>query len=244
MSDQQKWNKKEIVLWGLGMCGGVKGFVDTETVGVYLFESLPGLFGLKKHPQYPDIDVARVQLADAKKEKGEADPARVIQDTDERKARSRETGHDRRILSRDPMWKLNEEGVRWFNQQRAQIQEYVDSSRRIGERRGPGSIQIKADKISHAILDRIRRRTSFASFSSDPGRARSEKDLGVLDFFAVFNVDAHTPQIGYEKARTQTLAALGDGSQEAAYAQTLSKLYGTRYRTYYDEMLAQEDTTT
>src|SRR5437879_1308529 len=75
------WTKKEIVLWGLGMCGGAKGFVDTETVGVFLFEQHPGIFGLKTRPEYPDIDVARVMLADAKRNKGPDDPVRVTQDT-------------------------------------------------------------------------------------------------------------------------------------------------------------------
>ena len=32
---EKEWTKKEIVLWGLGMCGGTTGFVDTETVGVF-----------------------------------------------------------------------------------------------------------------------------------------------------------------------------------------------------------------
>lgn len=235
----KEWTKKEIVLWGLGMCGGAKGFVDTETVGVFLFEQHPGIFGLRTRPQYPDIDVARVQLADAKRDKGPNDPVRVIQDTDERKRKARQRGDDKRILSRDPMWMLNEAGIRWYNENRDEIQRYIDSVRKLGERRGRGSVHVTVKKISAAVIDRIRKRPSFEKFAKNPGREYTEKDLPILDFFAVFNVDAHTPENLFQTARTRTLEAVEDGSVEEKYARELSRLYAYRYRNYYDELLAQ-----
>ena len=235
----REWTKKEIVLWGLGMCGGAKGFVDTETVGVFLFEQHPGIFGLKTHSEYPDIDVARVMLADAKRDKGPDDPPRVIQDTDQRKREVRERGEERRVLSRDPQWMLNEEGFRWYNKSKDQIQEYIDSVRKLGERRGRGSIQVTARRISVAVIERIRKRSSFARFTGNPSASYTEKDLPILDFFAVFNVDAHTPENMFQAARTRTLEACEDGSVEELYAKELSKLYSHRYRTYYDDLLAK-----
>lgn len=221
------------------MCGGTKGFVDTETVGVFLFEQHPGIFGLKTHPEYPDIDVARVMLADAKRDKGRDDPRRVVQDTDDRKREAKERGEDRRIVSRDPQWMLNEEGVRWYNENRDEILGYIDSVRRLGERRGRGSVHVSARRISAAVIDRIQRRPSFARFAEDSRKSYTEKDLPILDFFAVFNVDAHTPESLFQVARTRTLEACEDGSAEEAYAKELSRLYAHRYRTYYDELLAK-----
>ncbi len=234
----REWNKKEIVLWGLGMCGGAKGFVDTETVGVFLFEQHPGIFGLRTRPEYPDIDVARVQLADAKRNKGPGDPVRVIQDTDRRKREARERGDDKRVLSRDPMWMLNEEGIRWFNEYREEIQGYIESVRKLGERRGRGSVRVTAKRISAAVIERIRKRASFQRFGRNPNAAWTEKDLSILDFFAVFNIDAHTPENLYQSARTRTLEAVEEGSAEEAYVKELSVRYGHRYRTYYDDLLA------
>ena len=236
---EQEWTKKEIVLWGLGMCGGMKGFVDTETVGVFLFEQHPGIFGLRTRPQYPDIDVARVQLSDAKRDKGPNDPVRVIQDTDERKRRAREHGNEKRILSRDPMWKLNEEGIRWYDQNRDEIQLYIDSVTKLGERRGRGSVHVSAKRISEAVIERIRKRASFARFARNPGGNYSDKDLPILDFFAVFNVDAHTPESLFQIARTRTLEAVESGSIDEKYVIEMSKIYAHRYRTYYDDLLAQ-----
>lgn len=237
----KEWTKKEIVLWGLGICGGTKGFVDTETVGVFLFEQHPGIFGLRTRPEYPDIDVARVQLADAKRDKGPDDPVRVIQDTDERKRKVRERGDAKRVLSRDPMWKLNEAGIRWFNENRESIQRYIDSVSKLGERRGRGSVHVSAKKISAAVIERIRKRVSFTKFTRDPEANYTEKDLPILDFFAVFNVDSHTPQNLFEAARTRTLEAVEDGSVEEQYVKELSQLYGHRYRNYYDDLLAREN---
>lgn len=235
----KQWTKKEIVLWGLGMCGGAKGFVDTETVGVFLFEQHPGIFGLRTHPQYPDIDVARVQLADAKRNKGPDDPIRVIQDTDERKRKARQRGEDKRVLSRDPMWRLNDEGIRWYEENHAAIQGYIDSVAKLGERRGRGSVHVSAKRISAAVIDRIHKRSSFAKFTRNPERMYGEKDLPILDFFEVFNVDAHTPESFFQAARTRTLEAVEGGSVQEKYVKELSRLYAHRYRTYYDELLAQ-----
>jgi hypothetical protein len=236
---EKEWTKKEIVLWGLGMCGGTKGFVDTETVGVFLFERHPGIFGLKNHPQYPDIDVARVQLADAKRDKGPDDPVRVIQDTDERKRKARQRGSEKRVLSRDPMWMLNEEGIRWYNENREAIEGHIDSVSKLGERRARGSVQVTAKRISAAVIDRIHKRSSFQKFTRNPAENYTEKDLPILDFFAVFNVDAHTPETLFQTARTRTLEALETDSVEELYAKELSRPYGHRYRNYYDELLAE-----
>jgi hypothetical protein len=237
----KEWTKKEIVLWGLGMCGGCKGFVDTETVGVFLFEQHPGIFGLRTHPQYPDIDVARVQLADAKRDKGPDDPIRVVQDTDERKRKARQRGEDKRVLSRDPMWMLNEEGVRWYNGTHQAIQNYIDTVAKLGERRGRGSVHVSAKRISAAVMERIHKRFSFRKFTGNPVATYGETDLPILDFFAVFNVDAHTPESLFQAARTRTLEAVESGSVEEEYVRELSRLYAHRYRNYYDELLAQGD---
>jgi hypothetical protein len=234
-----EWTKKEIVLWGLGMCGGTKGFVDTETVGVFLFERHPGIFGLKNHPRYPDIDVARVQLADAKRDKGPDDPVRVVQDTDERKREARQHGNEKRILSRDPMWMLNEDGIRWFNENREAIAEHIVSAKKLGERRARGSVQVTAKRISAAVIDRIHKRSSFLKFASNPAGDFTENELPILDFFAVFNVDAHTPETLFQTSRTRTLEAVENGSVEESYVKELARLYAHRYRKYYDELLAE-----
>lgn len=238
---EKEWTKKEIVLWGLGMCGGAKGFVDKETVGVFLFEKHAGIFCLRNYPQYPDIEAARAALTDAKKNRSADDPVRVIQDTDERKRKAREHGDDKRVISKEPMWMLNEEGIRWYNENRDAIQRYIDSATKLGERRGRGSVHVSAKRISEAVIERIRKRASFSKFARNPDAAYTDKDLPILDFFAAFNVDAHTPQNLFQSARTRTLEAVEDGSREERYAKELSRLYAHRYRSYYDDLLAQGD---
>ncbi len=231
---KKRWTKKELVVWGLGVCGGDKGWVDTEDVGVFLFRKHPGIFGLRKYREYPNVDVARIQLADAKRDKGTDDPARVIQDTDERKREARRRGDEKRVVSKDPQWRLNELGRDWFHRNRDAIDIFVSRAASLGARRAAGGKQITTAKISEAVTKRVRARKSFAVFST----TKSPAELSILDFFAVFNVDAHTPSPIFQRERTRTLSALDDGSTEADYATRLSEQFGDRYRTYYDELLA------
>ncbi len=237
---KRNWTKKEIVLWGLGEAGGTTEFIDTETVGVLLFHKHPGIFALRKYPQYPDIDVARIQLSDAKRDKGPADPARVVQDTDLKRP-SAGRGKQR-ILSKNPTWKLNAAGIKWYEENKAAISQSIDSASKVGERRSSVSTKISADKITSAVLNRIRLRPSFSTFQKN-NESVGPEELSILDFFEVFNVDAHTPEVLYQQGRQRLKAALEEGSPEARYCDALATMYGSCYRTYYDKLLAGEVST-
>jgi hypothetical protein len=137
------------------------------------------------------------------------------------------------------MWMLNEEGIRWYNENHEAIEQHIETVAKLGERRGRGSVQVTARRISTAVMDRIHKRLSFLKFCKDPDAVYNEKELPILDFFAAFNVDAHTPESLFQTARTRTLEAVASGSVEEMYVKELARLYAHRYRSYYDELLAE-----
>lgn len=231
-----RYTKKDLVVWALGRCGGDSHPVDTETVGVYLFELGLSDFALKKYTQYPDIDVTRVQLHDAKKNK-ESEPARVEQDTDARKREARQRGDARRILSRDPRWQLNAAGLTWYRGHSDAVEKQVQGDKSLGVRRAPNAVRLTATRLSSAVLSRIRGRSSFQAFCASPD---GTCEVSIHDFFAVFNVDAYTPDHGYVSAKAKVLEAVAGCDAERRYVQLAADRFGSRYRTALDELLTGE----
>ncbi len=56
-----------LVTLALYLVGGEDKFVDTEDVAVKSYEIAPGRFGWRKYPQFPNLELVRVFLSDAKK---------------------------------------------------------------------------------------------------------------------------------------------------------------------------------
>ena len=83
-----------LALYGLG------GESDLESVAIQAFEMFPGLFTWKSYPQYPDKDVVRVHLSDAKK----AQFGRLVTDRDLR-------GEGDRAMGRTKRYALTKAGI-------------------------------------------------------------------------------------------------------------------------------------
>jgi hypothetical protein len=212
-----KWSKKEISIWGLGMCGGATSPVDAETVGVYLWKVHPGVFGLRKYPAHPDVEVARCALShcgvavERKKGKGQF------------------------------LWMLSSSGRAWFDENRKKIEGYVRSISAIGERRSPTSL-VSAGRIYMVVVSRIRSLEGFKQFSAnlEANPRRRKHLLSVEDFFCVFNIDEHTPATLYEEARRRVLAAISNlpsSAHERKYVTVIAEEFGDRYQSAIDEMV-------
>ena len=59
----------EIVVLAVADLGGAARFVDTEDVAIRSHELAPSLFSWRKHPQQVNLEIVRVSLSDAKKQK-------------------------------------------------------------------------------------------------------------------------------------------------------------------------------
>lgn len=54
------------------LLGGASRHLDTEDVAVKAFSLAPAMFGWQKYPQFPNLELVRVALSDAKKRKNGA----------------------------------------------------------------------------------------------------------------------------------------------------------------------------
>lgn len=100
---------REIVILALHLLGGATRTVHTEDIALKCFEIAPDSFSWTKYTQYPDKDIVRVALTDARKEKYGA----LV---DGRSGQKR--GQFQRT-QRDPVtdgWTLTSAGVHWVEQ--------------------------------------------------------------------------------------------------------------------------------
>jgi hypothetical protein len=67
-SDDAKLNNSEVAVYALYLTGGASRHVHTEEVALKCFELAPDAFSWVRFPKYPDKDIARVALTDARKD--------------------------------------------------------------------------------------------------------------------------------------------------------------------------------
>lgn len=60
---------RELVVYGLYLAGGASSFAHTEDVALECWKRFQDSFSWTKYPQYPDKDIVRVALTDARKPK-------------------------------------------------------------------------------------------------------------------------------------------------------------------------------
>ena len=60
---------RELVVYALYLLGGDSNHVHTEDVAIKCFELFPSSFSWVKHTRFPDKDIVRVALTDARKSK-------------------------------------------------------------------------------------------------------------------------------------------------------------------------------
>lgn len=107
---------REIVVYALYLLGGATRKCHTEDIALKCFELAPDSFSWTKHTQYPDKDIVRVALTDARKNKyGGVIDGRTGQSRGQFQKTQREPTTDG--------WILTDAGVTWIEQnfQRLQI---------------------------------------------------------------------------------------------------------------------------
>ena len=106
---------REIVVYVLGLLGGASQRVHTEDIAVKCHELYPDAFSWTKYTVYPDKDIVRVALTDARKEKYGA----LV---------SGRTGQNRGLSAktrRSPVadgWMLTQAGLEWLEREGTQFE--------------------------------------------------------------------------------------------------------------------------
>src|SRR5580765_1329574 len=96
---------RELVVYALYVAGGATSRVHTEDLALKCWELFPDSFSWTKYPTYPDKDIVRVALTDARKDKyGGLISGRVEGHTGDSKGGDAEG------------WLLTEKGLAWIKQ--------------------------------------------------------------------------------------------------------------------------------
>lgn len=161
----------EIAVYALYLQGGASHSVHTEDVALKCFELAPGSYSWIKHTLYPDKEVARSSLVDARKEKN---GSLVVGRAGKGK------GHWRR-KAQDPEpdgWQLSEAGSKWVCEHEQHLAELLKQAE-------PKSHRQEVLKK----LNRIRRHNLFETFTDQPDSFVPH--IGSLAELMRCRVDAH-----------------------------------------------------
>ncbi|MCD6404672.1 MAG: hypothetical protein J7M19_02475 [Planctomycetes bacterium] len=190
----------QIAVYALYLSDGVSRRVPTEDVALKCFELAPTSFSWVKHREYPDKDVARTALVDARKEKyGALVTGRA----------GRGTGQPARTKAAPVSdgWILSQAGVEWIIKNKSKISEELNYSEQTSHRQ---EYQRK--------LVRIRRHHLYEEFQGNPeGFAPSLGDLADL-FRCRVDADKHTWEKRFESATN-----LGQIAEDARILNFLEK---------------------
>jgi len=141
---------RELVVFVLYLLGGESGSVHTEDIAVKCHELFQGAFSWTKFPQFPDKDIVRVALTDARKEKhGGLVEGRAGQSHGLFAKTNREPIPDG--------WRLTPRGLLWIQSQRSDLEKLL----------GKPETKEHRQKLLQQ-LRRVRGHTLFQSFSADP----------------------------------------------------------------------------
>lgn len=141
---------RELVVFVLYLLGGESGSVHTEDIAAKCHQLFPDAFSWTKFPQFPDKDIVRVALTDARKEKNGG----LVQ------GRSGQSHGLVAKTSREPTpdgWRLTPRGVLWIQSRRA------DLERLLGK---PETKEHRQKLLQQ--LRRIREHALFDTFRADP----------------------------------------------------------------------------
>lgn len=143
---------RELVVFALFLLGGESRRVHTEDVAKKCFELFPHSFSWSRYPEYPDKDIARVALTDARKPQyGALVDGRA--------------GQKRGLAARthrDPVddgWRLTPAGLVWVREREAALNALVDTGM-VKEHRQVLLLQLK----------RFRQHPLFVRYAEDPNR--------------------------------------------------------------------------
>lgn len=148
---QEVPNRKLVVI-ALSLLGGGTKRIHTEDIALKCHELFPGSFSWTKYPEYPDKDIVRVALTDARKEKyGALVDGRAGQNLGLSSRTKRKPESDG--------WMLTAKGIEWINENSG----LVDGLPITGQMKEHRQQVLKQ-------LKRIRQHTLFSHFLEDQER--------------------------------------------------------------------------
>ena len=180
---------RELVVYALFLVGGDSRRIHTEDVAVKCHELFPDAFSWTRYPQFPDKDVVRVALTDARKPKhGGIVEGRAGQRRGQTAKTHREPVEDG--------WRLTDAGARWIKEHKASMEEFI----------GIGVVK-EHRQIALKRLARIREHGLFKRFEEDP--LRFEPMIGEVADLLRCRVDAGRKvwNSRFEKALMQAASA-------------------------------------
>jgi hypothetical protein len=161
---------RELVVYALSLLGGQSKRIHTEDIALKCYELFPDTFSWTKYPQYPDKDVVRVALTDARKDQyGALVDGRTGQKTGK-------FGKTRRGPMLDG-WVLTDRGIRWLQQ----------NADRLASFAGSGELKEHRQKDLQQLA-RIKQHKLFAEYKTDP--SNFEPMIGELADLLRCRVDA------------------------------------------------------
>lgn len=167
---KQKLINWEIAVYALHLSGGASKPVRTEDVALKCFELAPESFSWVHYPQYPDKEIARFGLTDARKAKTGA----LV--TGRAGKGIRPVPQSKGELSTDG-WMLNEAGVKWV----------LSNEERLSRELGQKGTNYQRQELLRKIR-RVRTHRLFATYRSAPEQFKPS--LGELADLLRCRVDA------------------------------------------------------
>lgn len=180
---------RELVVYALYLLGGDSNSVHTEDIAIKCFELLPSSFSWVKYPQFPDKDIVRVALTDARKE---SYGGLVEGRSGQKRGQSAKT-------QRDPVedgWMLTTTGIHWVRENRAELDRVV----------GSGQVKEHRQRLLKQ-LKRIRDHALFGYYTDNP--TGFSAPIGAIADLLRCRVDAE-PDVWrerFEKILRQAVAA-------------------------------------
>ncbi len=180
---------RELVVYALYLLGGDSNPVHTEDIALKCFELFPASFSWVKHSQYPDKDIVRVALTDARKT---TNGSFVEGRSGEKRGLSAKT-------KRQPIedgWMLTTAGVRWIRDNQGKLAQVVDS----------GQVKAHRQRLLKQ-LKRVRDHSLFGIYLENPGRF--SPSIGAIADLLRCRVDADAQvwQERLDKVYRQAMAA-------------------------------------
>jgi len=143
---------RHLAVYVLHILGGDTKRIHTEDIALKCFELFPHSFSWVKHTQYPDKDIVRIALCDARKSKyGSLVEGRAG------KSQGLTAKTNRKPLSDG--WRLTPSGIEWIRENHGTFKEYVES----------GQTKDHRQKILRE-LKRIKDHPLYIQFMDSPDR--------------------------------------------------------------------------
>jgi len=196
---------RELVVYVLSLLGGESRRVHTEDIAVKCYELFPAAFSWTKYPQFPDKDIVRVALTDAKKAQWG-----VLVD-----GRSGEGRGMAAKTKRDPLpdgWILTPNGIQWLR----------NNSQRLDSLRVQPLVKVHRQRILKDLA-RLRSHALFRRFLADGDTFTAS--IGEIADFVRCRVDA-SPNVWasrFEAIRGK--ASLADQQDIVAFLQMCENAY-------------------